>query len=125
MERTFPGSRAQPSRPQIELAVNAGSDCWIGCTVLDHSGNANTPTQVTYQVDDLTDAVNVVPATSLGAQSSNSFEIHITAAQNVMFSCYRSSQINQVKITATLSDGTTVTRVTAYELIALATPQGN
>jgi len=42
-----------------------GADVFIDLTFLDHTGNPVTPTQVTYRIDDLTNAVPMVASTSL------------------------------------------------------------
>jgi hypothetical protein len=121
MERTNPAIRGLPVRPLKQTPVYAGSDCWIEMQFIDRNGLAATPTALSYRIDDLTNGVVIVNDTSL-VPSGSTFELDITAAVNQMSNCFKSSQVNQVKVTATYSDGSIQVALCAYELIAIAQP---
>lgn len=118
MQRGFPGFAGNPVLPYPSFQVNAGQDCWIECTFLNRYRVLEQPITLTYRIDDLTDN-QVVLGVTIVAPTGTSQEIGIPASLNVMAQQYRSSQLNQVTVVSTYSDGSTDTQIGVYELIAI------
>lgn len=113
----------QPTRPYRDSEVNQGSDCWLELTFVDRNGLLQVPTSVTMRIDDLTNNVVVMGNTALGSLAS-SMEVNVPGAVNTLSYNWQGSQVNQVKLTAVYSDGSTETEVVIYEIIAIATVGG-
>lgn len=116
----------QPTRPYRDNLVNAGSDCWLELTFLDRFGNAATPTGVTIRIDNLTDVLTILQTSPVTPPTApaNTLEINIPASTNQMSYNWRGTQLNQVTIAATYSDGSQIQQVFVYELCAIATVGG-
>lgn len=123
MNRGYPYLQGQPNRPYRQFSTDAGSDVWLELQFLDRSNTPATPTAVSYRIDNLTDAQCVLNDTS-ATPTGTTMEINIPASVNVMQRCYQSSQLNQVTVTSTFSDGSIRKRVFIYELIAINTVGG-
>jgi hypothetical protein len=112
------GARGQPTRPYSDFVVDANSTCWLELLFVDRYGNPATPTALTYRIDNLTDNVLIQPTTSVGPPISNQYELVIAASLNQMTYPWRGSQLQQVLVTATYSDGSTDVRPFPYEVTA-------
>lgn len=117
------GLQGQPGLPYIDNRLYAGSTAVLNFTILDINGVAAPPVQFTYQVDDMTNAQNMVPSTSIGAQAFQ-FTVTLPASAMVMTHDWQGSQICQISSTATLADGSTVKGITVIELVSIQTPFG-
>lgn len=115
------GSRGYPVRPFISATVNAGCDCWVEMQFVDRTSSPQTPSTLTYRLDNLSACTSVIGVTSL-SPSGSSYELDIPASANQMADPWRPSQIMQVTVVATFSDGSTDTQIVCYELCALQTP---
>ncbi len=115
----------QPTRGYNDVLVNANTDVWLALTFVDRNGLAITPTSVKYQIDNLTDTVNVLAATTFGGTLSNTIEINIPASVNQMSYPDRGSQVNQISVVAAYADGSKETQVFIYTLCSVATVGGS
>jgi hypothetical protein len=59
------GLSGQPTLPYIDYRSYQGADIFIDLTFLDHTGALVTPSQVTYRIDDMTNAVPMLNSTAL------------------------------------------------------------
>jgi hypothetical protein len=71
-----------PITPQLEQAVDDGSESYCTASFVDQNGVAYVPSSLFYRIDDLTNVVNVVPFTSF--PPATSVVITITSTQNTM-----------------------------------------
>jgi len=117
------GLSGQPILPYVDYRSYQGADVFIDLTFLDHNGTPVTPSTLKYQIDDLTNAVNVVPSTSVSVSSSTK-TIQIPGSQLQMTHNWQGSEIFQIWFTATLPDSSTVQSVAILELLAIQTPNG-
>src|SRR6185437_7180224 len=112
------GLAGQPILPYIDYRAYTGTDVYLDLTFLDHTGVGNIPQSISYQIDDMTNSVNMVPMTSVpvtGYQQT----LQIPASVLTMTRQFQGSQICQVLITALLGDGSNVSTVTVIELCAI------
>jgi hypothetical protein len=100
------GLAGQPTLPYIDYRSYAGVDVFLDLTFLDFTGTPQIPTAITYQVDDLTNAVNLIPATNVvatpGVPFTSSMRIQLPGSQMVMSRQYQGSQLCQFSCSATL-----------------------
>jgi hypothetical protein len=82
----------------------------------------NAPTAIAWRMDNMSNSQGMQPLTSVVPNGSNVQEIQIPALVLVMSGPYDASQICQILVTATLSDGTTANAVAIIELVAINTP---
>lgn len=115
------GFGGQPTRPFSDFLLNANSDCWLELTFVDRNGAAETPTGLTYRIDNLTDSLVIQNTTSIGPPAGNTFELNIPASLNQMSYNWRGSQVMQVLVTSTYADGSTDAEVFVYTLCATPT----
>lgn len=90
---------------------------------MDRNDVLQVPTSVVIRIDNLTDNMVVMSNTTLGNLASV-MEVNIPGSVNQMQQNWQGSQVNQLKVTATFADGSTVTRVIVYEILAIATVGG-
>lgn len=117
------GLSGQPSLPYVDYRSYAGADVFLNVTCVDYQGNLVTPASLVFQVDDLTNAVNVVPptvVTVIGPQMT----LQISGAQLQMTHQWQGSEVFQIYMTATLANGSTLKSISVLELIAIQTPNG-
>lgn len=95
------GLAGQPTLPYIDYRSYAGVDVFLDVTFLDYTGVQQIPSAITYQVDDLTNAVNLIPATSVTPIGS-SMLVQLPGSQMIMSRQYQGSQLCQVTFSATL-----------------------
>lgn len=119
------GLQGQPGLPYIDYRSYAGVDVFLDLTFLDHTGVTVIPASITYQVDNMTNAVNMIPPTTLVSNGNAQQTLQLPGSQMVMFNNFSGSQICQVYITAVLSDGSTIKSVTVVELCGIQTPIGS
>lgn len=79
----------------MTVAVTNGSECYVPFSCQDASGNAFTPTSVSYEVWDTTNNVEVVQSTSVTPAQSGT--ITLSASVNTMNAA--SAKIEQRTIT--------------------------
>lgn len=116
------GFSGQPILPYTDFRIYAGSDAFVDLTFLDHTGAASTPTSLVYQLDDMTNAQNMIPATTISVFTGNNYTLQLPAASLVMSHNWQGSQVCQLSMTATLGDGSKVVAVAVIELCAVQTP---
>lgn len=116
-------SAGQPTLPYPEEVMQANQTLRIDVTSLDFDDVLEAPTALTYRIDNLTDAINLVPETNIPTPGTET-TLTISAAVNVMTRQYRDSQLNQVVFTATYADGSSVQKVVPYQLNAVYSVQG-
>jgi len=122
------GLSGQPILPYVDYRSYQGADVFIDLTFLDHAGNLVVPTSFKYQVDDITNAVNVIPQTSVTVAAST-YTLQIPGSRLVMTHNWQGSEIFQIWMTATWIDTVTSASCTAQgvsvlELLAIQTPNG-
>ena len=118
------GLSGQPTLAYVDYRSYQGADIFIDLTFLDHTGTPVTPASLTYQVDDLTNAVNVIPSTSVSVSSSTK-TVQIPGSLMQMTHNWQGSEIFQIWFKAILPDGSTVMQITVLELLAIQTPDGS
>jgi hypothetical protein len=115
------GLSGQPTLSYVDYRSYAGADVFIDLTFLDYTGIPVQPTSLVYQVDDLTNAVNIIPQTSV-AITGTSQTLRIPGAQLQLTHFWQGSEIFQIWFTAVLPDSSTVQSVAVLELLAIQTP---
>jgi len=115
------GLSGQPILPYVDYRSYQGADVFIDLTFLDHTGALVTPTSLKYQVDDMTNAVNVIPSTNVTVTGSTQ-TLRIPGASLQMTHNWQGSEIFQIYLTAVLPDGSTVPAIAVLELLAIQTP---
>ena len=118
------GLNGQPILSYVDYRSYQGADIFIDLTFLDHTGTPVTPTSFSYQVDDITNAVNVIPSTSVSISSSTK-TLQIPGSLLQMTHNWQGSEIFQISMKAVLSDTSTVKAVAVLELLAIQTPDGS
>ena len=116
------GLSGQPILPYVDYRSYQGADIFIDLTFLDHTGTPVTPTSLKYQIDDMTNAVNVVPSTSVTV-TGTAQTVQVSGSLLQMTHNWQGSEIFQIYFTAVLPDGSTVPAITVLELLAIQTPQ--
>jgi hypothetical protein len=117
------GLSGQPTLPYVDFRSYAGADVFIDLAFLDHTGCPSIPSSLVYQVDDLTNAVNVIPSTSVAITGSTQ-TLQIPGAKLNLTHYWQGSEVFQIWMTAVLQDGSTVQSVSVLELLAIQTPFG-
>ena len=74
------GLSGQPTLPYVDYSSYAGVDVFMDLVFLDHSGVPVIPTSFQYQVDDLTNAVNIIPATQV-AISGTTYVLQVPGSE--------------------------------------------
>jgi len=115
------GLSGQPSLSYVDYRSYAGADIFIDLTFLDHTGTPVQPVSLVYQIDDLTNAVNIVPQTSV-AVTGTSQTVQVPGSQLQLTHFWQGSEIFQIWMTAVLPDSSTVQSVSVLELVAIQTP---
>lgn len=115
------GLSGQSVLPYVDFRAYAGTDVFLDLTFLDHTGKGNIPQSASYQVDDLTNAVNMIPQTNIPIQGYQQ-TLQIPASSLVMTHQWQGSQMCQVWIQALMSDGSHVNGITVVELVSIQTP---
>lgn len=120
------GLGGQPGLPYTDYRSYAGADVFIDLSFLDHTGVPVTPVSLVYQIDDLTNAVNIIPATNV-AIVGPAQTLHIPGASLQMTHFWQGSEIFQIKMTMVYIDTSTGSQATAQsisvlELVAIQTP---
>lgn len=120
------GLSGQPILPYVDYRSYQGVDVFIDLTFLDHTGALATPNSLTYQIDDLTNAVNIVPLTSVAVAGSTQ-TLQIPGAVLQLTHNWQGSEIFQIYITAVMPGSPTsvVKQVAILELLAIQTPLGS
>ena len=113
------GAAGQPTRPYVLSLINAGTTLRLTIGSLDFDDALEAPSTLTYRIDNLTDALNLVPTTSIPTPGTET-TLTIAASVNVMSYNWRDTQLNQVTFTATYADGSQVVEVICYEVCAVA-----
>lgn len=93
---------------------------------LDHTKTAVVPSALTYRVDDLTNAIGMIPTTSV-TPTGSSMIYQIPGAKWTMSYPYEGSQICQIYWSFTATDSVTGApfignSVSIVELVAIQTP---
>ena len=115
------GLSGQPSLSYVDYRSYAGADIFIDLTFLDYTGTPVQPTSLVYQVDDLINAVNIIPQTSV-VVTGTSQTLRIPGSQLQLTHFWQGSEIFQIWMTAVLPDSSTVQSVSVLELVAIQTP---
>jgi hypothetical protein len=115
--------------PYANYKLYSGSDAFLDLEFVDHTLTPVTPTAFTWQMDDLTNDVNMIPSTTTTTLTSPSETLQIPGAQMVMTYPYIGSQLCQFSFTMTAIDSVTgnpfnATGVIVIELCAVQTPTG-
>lgn len=115
------GLSGQPTLPYIDYRSFAGSDVFIDLTFLDHTGVLVQPTTLQYQIDDITNAVNIVPGTSVTV-TGTSQTVQIPGSVLQLTHNWQGSEIFQIMWKMVLPGPSTVYAFSIIELVAIQTP---
>lgn len=115
------GLSGQPTLPYIDYRSFAGSDVFIDLTFLDHTGVLVQPTTLQYQIDDITNAVNIVPGTSVTV-TGTSQTVQIPGSVLQLTHNWQGSEIFQIMWKMVLPGPSTVYAFSILELVAIQTP---
>lgn len=123
------GLAGQPVLPYTDFRSYTGADIFIDLTFLDHTMTEVEPTAITYQLDDITNDVNMVPATALTPSATVPQTLQISGSVMKMTYPYQGSQLCQLSVIATIVDSVTgtaskIVNVAILELCAIQTPGG-
>ncbi len=124
------GLAGQPILPYIDFRVYAGVDAFVDMVLLDHTMTAAVPTSLTYQLDDLTNGIPMIPLTSVTPlPTSPAYTLQLPAASLQMTYPYLGSQLCQLIVRAVVTDSVTgqpanIAGVYILELCAVQTPGG-
>jgi hypothetical protein len=123
------GLAGQPILPYVDNRSYTGADIFIDMTFLDHTEAPVVPTAITYEIDDITNDVSMVPATSLAPNGTSMQTLQIPGAQMSMTYPYQGSQLCQILIKASVTDSVTglqssAVAVAVLELCNIQTPGG-
>jgi hypothetical protein len=119
--------QAIPELPYVRHTSYQGQDVLLGLTFLDSQANLATPTSLTYRVDSLDSAQNVIPLTVV-AVTGTSQTLQLPGAKLVMTRQTYGRENMQVWVSAVVPDATassgsiTVNTVVIIELIAISVP---
>lgn len=122
--------QGQPTLPYADFRSYAGEDVFANVAFIDAANNPVIPITIQYQIDDLTNAQNMVPITQVpGAPYTQSaMRLQLPASYWNMTFPYQGSQICQISWTYTALDSISNTQFTGravnvVELCAIQTPQ--
>lgn len=120
------GLFGQPVLAYIDYRVYAGTDAFLDLTFLDHTGTLVTPSALTYEIDDLTNSLSIVPQTAVTV-TGNPMTLQIPGSVLQMSHNWQGSELFQVWIKATITDSVTSTQATInqvaiIEVVAIQTP---
>ena len=122
------GLEGQPVLPFPSVQAYAGEDVFVPLTFLDYTKAAQVPTSLSYQLDDITNSVSMIPSTAVTAGLASSMTLQLPAASMNMSMQWQGSQLCQLSVTATIpvtGGGTqTIRGVFIIELCAIQTPTG-
>lgn len=123
------GLQGQPILPYADYKAYAGSDGFFDLQFVDHTQTPVIPTSFTYQLDDLTNSQNMIPATTPAVPSTSAYTLQIAGSLLVMTYPYQGSQICQLSCTFTALDSVTSASFTGkgviiVELCSIQTPNG-
>jgi len=116
----------QPVLPYNSVKSYQGMDVFVDLAFLDHTQSAVTPTSLVYQIDDITNAVNMVPQTSVAGLAPTML-VQLPGARFVMTHEWLGSQLCQVEWSMTAIDSVTgqpftAKRIDIIELCSIQTP---
>lgn len=122
------GLEGQPVLPFPQVRVYAGDDVFVPMTFLDWTKAPQTPTLLTYQLDDITNAINMIPSTTVTTGLGSSYTLQLPGSSMNMDMQWQGSQLCQLSVTAVIpitGGGTqTIRGVFIIELCAIQTPLG-
>jgi hypothetical protein len=118
------GLSGQPILPYVDYRSYQGADVFIDLTFLDHTGALVTPSTFSYQIDDMTNSLSIVPATSVAVTGSTQ-TLRLLGSVFQLSHNWQGSEIWQISMKAVLPDGSTVMGVTILELLAIQVPNGS
>jgi hypothetical protein len=122
------GLQGETIQPYAAYTLYAGSDAFFDFEFVDHTLTPVVPTSFTWQLDDITNAQNMVPA-STSVPTAAPLTLQIPGVQMVMTYPYQGSQMCQLSTTFTAIDSVTgnsfqAKGVVMIQLIAIQTPNG-
>lgn len=124
------GARAYQGIPELPYTRHtsyAGQDVLLNLTFLNSASVPTEPSSITYRMDSLTTAQNVIPSTSVTPTGSMQ-TLQLTGAQMQMTRNYFGREEMQIWISATVPDtnassgSIAVQQLAIIELIAIAAP---
>lgn len=122
------GLEGQPVLPFPSVKAYAGEDVFVPMTFLDYTKAAQVPSSLSYQLDDITNAVNMIPSTPVTANLASSMTLQLPASSMNMTMQWQGSQLCQLFVEAVIpvtGGGTqTIRGVYIIELCAIQTPTG-
>ena len=102
------GLFGQPTLPYVDGRVYAGDDVFVDLTFLDHAKVGVTPSSFTYELDDITNNVNMIPSTVVSSGiSSSKYTLQLDSDLMVMTYTWSGSQLCQLWVTADYTDSVT------------------
>jgi hypothetical protein len=122
------GLQGQPTLPYARFKSYVGADVFLDMAFVDHTDTPVVATTLVYQLDDITDVTNMIPATTL-TPAASTYTLQIPGASMQMTFPYLSSQLCQLAGYFQAIDTVTGSLFTApfvyiIELCAIMTPAG-
>lgn len=117
------GQVGQPVLPYIDYRGYAGVDVFVDLAFLDYTGTLQVPTSASYQLDDISNSMGMIPSTAF-TPGASTYTLQIPGSKLAMSYNFQGSQLCQLIVTAILPGGATVKSVTIIELCAIQTPGG-
>lgn len=123
------GILGRPTLPYANYKLYAGSDAFLDLEFVDHTLTPVTPTKFAWEMDDLTNDINMIVRTVTTTLTSPSLTLQIPGYQMQMTYPYQGSQICQFSFWFQAIDSVTgnpfnATGVVIIELCAIQTPEG-
>lgn len=123
------GLQGRPTTPYIDVRSFVGADVFIALVFLDHTMTQVEPTAIQYELDDITNVVNMVPPTTITPSATVPQTLQIPGSVMQLTYPWQGSQLCQIKMVATVTDSVTgnpaqVVGTAIIELVAIQTPTG-
>lgn len=118
-----------PGLPYQDVISYAGQDAYCDLVFLDYTGTPVIPSTFTYQLDDITNAINMIPPTTPAPPATAEITIQLPASQMVSTREWQGSQLCQLSFTFTANDSVTGSQfngrgLAVIELVSIQTPFG-
>lgn len=108
----------KPVNPYRQFEINEGTTAILEVTYLDKDRANITPSAVSYRVDDLTNAREVLDWTSISTPTTSD-TITVTGAQNAVNSRSQEKELRQVTVNSTDSSSNVVQEIFIYTLVRI------
>ena len=105
------------------MQVNEGTTAYLSATFSDKTGNADTPSTITYRIDDVRSGTEIRDATTITAAST--VEISLSPTDNRILNATQSYETRRVTVVASYGASDQVTAEYTYRVTPLVGVSGN